>query len=142
MREIRVGYYVDADLLGLAHVLASIRPDVTYPGDLGGVVRKRLRPPCPITTTDVDDDVWIPELARRGWIILTKDRHIRDRPAEAAAVIENAAKVFAITTSREQLTVWGQLEVVMCRWRDIERLGEPPGPFIYGMTRSSIRPLL
>ena len=28
-------FYVDADLLGLGHVLAGLRPDTTYPGDPG-----------------------------------------------------------------------------------------------------------
>lgn len=36
-----VKFYVDADLLGLGHVLAGLRPDVTYPGDLGVVIHKR-----------------------------------------------------------------------------------------------------
>lgn len=37
-----VRFYVDADLLGLARVLAGLRPDVTYPGDPGAVVHKNV----------------------------------------------------------------------------------------------------
>ena len=45
-----VRFYVDADLLGLAKILAGARSDVTYPGDPGGVCRDRsTRPPCPVT---------------------------------------------------------------------------------------------
>jgi hypothetical protein len=45
-----IRFYVDADVLGLAKILVQIRPDVTYPGDPGGIVKgHRLRPPCPIT---------------------------------------------------------------------------------------------
>ena len=45
----RVQYYIDADLLGLAKILVQVRPDVTYPGDPGGLTRnKRLRSPCTI----------------------------------------------------------------------------------------------
>jgi hypothetical protein len=36
VRPVRVRFYVDADVLGLAKVLAAIRPDVTDPGDPGG----------------------------------------------------------------------------------------------------------
>ena len=141
MKQAEVRFYVDADVLGLAKVLASLRPDVTYPGDPGGVVRKRSRPPCPITTTDVDDDVWIPIVAARGWSIITRDKAIQRRPAEIEAVRDSGAKMFALT-SREQLSVWDQLEIVMSRWRDIERLSEEPGPFIYAITRTSVRRVL
>jgi integrase len=34
-------WYIDADTLGLAHVLARARPDVTYPGD-NGVRHKKI----------------------------------------------------------------------------------------------------
>lgn len=50
-----VRFYVDADTLGLAHVMVALRWDVTYPGDPGGTVKRHPRPPCPITATDVDD---------------------------------------------------------------------------------------
>lgn len=141
MREVAVRYYIDADTLGLAHILASIRPDVTYPGDAGGVIRKRHRPPCPITSTDVPDDEWIPVVADRGWTIITRDQRIERRPAERAAVIANSARVVAIT-SNEKLTVWHQLEIAMSRWRDIEQVTETGGPSIHAITRTSIRRLL
>lgn len=141
MKQAEVRYYVDADVLGLAKVLASLRPDVTYPGDPGGVVRKRSRPPCPVTTTDVDDDVWIPIVAGRGWSIITRDKAIQRRPAEMAAVRDSGAKMFALT-SLEQLTVWDQLEIVLSRWRDIERRATEPGPYIYTVTRTTITKVL
>jgi hypothetical protein len=36
IKPAEVRYYIDADILGLARVLAALRPDVTYPGDPGG----------------------------------------------------------------------------------------------------------
>jgi hypothetical protein len=56
-----VRFYIDADVLGLAKILVTIRSDVTYPGDPGGVVHRRQRPACPITTADTPDEIWIPE---------------------------------------------------------------------------------
>ena len=55
-----VRYDVDADTLGLAKVLAALRIDVTYPGDPGATITRRKRPPCPVTSTSVPDDEWIP----------------------------------------------------------------------------------
>ena len=49
LAEIR--FYVDAGLLGLAHVLARLRHDVTFPGDTGAVIHKRSRLPCPRSST-------------------------------------------------------------------------------------------
>jgi hypothetical protein len=43
LRAAQVRIYVDADLLGLGKILASLRNDVTYPGDPGAVIHKRQR---------------------------------------------------------------------------------------------------
>jgi hypothetical protein len=48
VRPAEVRFYFDADLLGLAKVLARRRPGVTYPGDPGAVINKRQRSPCPV----------------------------------------------------------------------------------------------
>jgi len=137
-----VRYYVDADVLGLAKILVQVRGDITYPGDLGATVRGgRVRPPCPITTPATLDQVWIPETARRGWLIITRDRHIQDHEAEVAAVRDHGARMIALA-AKEATTTWHQLETVLCQWRSIERLSETPGPFIYTATRTALRPVL
>lgn len=41
LKPAEIRFYIDADVLGLAHVLARLRPDVTYPGDPGAVIQKR-----------------------------------------------------------------------------------------------------
>lgn len=60
-----VRFYCDADILGLAKVLVSLRSDVTYPGDPGGTVHARKRPPCIVTKPNTPDDIWIPQVAER-----------------------------------------------------------------------------
>jgi hypothetical protein len=65
LRAAQVRIYVDADLLGLGKILASLRNDVTYPSDPGALIHKRQRPACPITSADVLDTDWIPEVAAR-----------------------------------------------------------------------------
>lgn len=135
-----VRFYIDADLLGLAKVLVTLRADVTYPGDPGGVIHRRERPPCPITNPAAKDVEWLPETAKHGWLIITRDRHIRDHRAEIAAVREHRAKMIALS-GPDATTKFAQLEIVMCRWREIEKLAALPGPFIYQATRTSLRRL-
>lgn len=131
-----VRYYFDADILGLARAVADIRLDCTYPADVGLTKKNRRRPPCPITSTDVDDVDWLPAVASEGWVVISRDHRIQVRAAELAAVRDNHVRMFVIA-SREALRVWDQLEVLMRRWRDIERIAETDGPYIYALTRSS-----
>jgi len=136
-RPAEVRFYCDADILGLAKVLAGLRSDVTYPGDPGALVHKRQRPACPITTPQTPDDDWIPEIARPGWLIITRDSRIQEHRAEVAAVRDYGAKMVALS-SRDAGSSWLQLEVVMRQWRAIEQLAEADGPFIWRASRSGL----
>jgi hypothetical protein len=138
MRPAEVRFYVDADILGLARVLAGLRDDVTYPGDPGATIKRRKRPPCPITDPSAKDREWIGPVASRGWLILTRDGHIQVHTKELAEVREHGAKMVALDTSQAHGT-FDQLEIVMCRWRQLLDLLEEPGPFIYVASRTSLR---
>jgi len=134
-----VRYYVDADVLGLAKILAQIRPDVTYPGDPGGPVKGgRVRGQCPITDTSTEDKIWIPETARQGWLIITRDRRIQEHRAEIEAVRSSGARMVNLA-SDEAVNTFMQLEVLMCQWRRVEAMLEEKGPFIYSLARTSCR---
>lgn len=137
-RPAAVRFYVDADLLGLAKLLAQLRSDLTYPGDAGTVIKRRERPPCPIRSPSTPDPEWIPLVAARGWLIVTRDRHIQRYPAEVAAVRDNAAKMVALAGDEARDT-WAQLEIVMRHWRRFEELQAQSGPYVYTATRSSLR---
>ncbi len=137
-RPATVRFYFDTDVLGLAKALVGLRPDITYPGDPGGTVHKRRRPPCPITSPAVEDATWIPEAARRGWLIITRDSRIQDHRAEVEAVRVHGARMIALAGGDARGT-WHQLEVMMCQWRAIEQCLEEPGPFIYSATRTTLR---
>jgi hypothetical protein len=136
VKAAEVRFYVDADILGLAKVLVTLRPDVTYPGDPGGVVHKRRRPPCPIESPQAHDDVWIPEVAARGWLAITRDWHIQVR--EIDAVRDYGARLVSLVGT-EAIGTFAQLEVLMCRWRDVLGCLDEQGPFIYAMSRTSFR---
>ena len=133
-----VRFYIDADLLGLARVLAGLRSDVTFPGDPGATIHKRSRPPCPVSSPAVKDTEWIPTVASRGWLIITRDRRIQEHRLEIAAVKEHNARMITLT-AEDTGSVFGQLEVVMSRWRDIERSSSEPAPFIYAASRTTLR---
>lgn len=88
--------------------------------------------------SDLDLD-WIPEVARRGWLIITRDRRIRDHRAEIQAVREHGAKMVTLA-SEDARGTWNQLEVLMCQWRPIgERIVDEPGPFIYRASRTALK---
>ena len=137
LRAAQVRFYVDADILGLGKILGALRNDVTYPGDPGAVLRKRHRAPCPIASPDVLDTNWIPDVAARGWLIVTRDSMILQNRNEIAAIRENNAKMVALN-QRDAQTKWGQLEVFMTQWRRIEALTTERGPFIWRVSRTAM----
>jgi hypothetical protein len=137
-RKADVRFYVDADLLGLAKMLASLRADVTFPGDPGALIKHRERPACAVTSPAVPDTTWIPLVAAAGWLIITRDRHIQHHRAEIAAVRDNSAKMVALS-GQDARDTWAQLEIVMTQWRRVEELAYLSGPFIYSTSRSTFR---
>ena len=140
LRAAQVRIYVDADLLELGKILAVLRNDVTYLGDPGAVIHKRQRAPCPITSPDVRDTDWIPQVASRGWLIITRDSMIIQNRNEFAAVRENNAKMVALN-QRDAQNKWGQLELFMTQWRRIEALTSGPGRFIWRVSRTAMTPI-
>lgn len=135
-----VRYYIDADVLGLAKILVQVRSDVTYPGDPGGVMHRRARPACPVSTPQTDDDVWIPQVAALGWLIVTRDSNIADNRAEIAAVRESGARMVSLA-GPDAIGTWAQLEILLSQWRAIEHLLDAAGPYVYSATRTSLRPV-
>jgi hypothetical protein len=138
LTSVKPQWYVDADTLGLAHVLIRARRDVTFPGDDG--VRHTAgwhMDPCVISDPATPDEVWIPAVTKAGMAIISRDRRIASRTAEKDQVLAAGARMFAITT-RETLDVWGLVEVVVTQWRKIEDAAREPGPYIYGVTRTTI----
>lgn len=132
MNRAEVRFYFDEDILRLAHTLARLRADCTYPGDAGAEIHRRTRQPCPIVKGTKDTE-WVPEVADLGWLIITRDHNIRENPAERRAVGDNNAKMVALSGPDARNT-WGQLELFMRNWRRIDELQLSPG-------RSSTLPL-
>jgi 3-methyladenine DNA glycosylase Tag len=75
------------------------------------------------------------DIARRGWLIITRDNKIIENRLEIAAVRDNAGKMVALNR-QDAANKWGQLGVFITRWRDIEALADEPGPFIWRASRT------
>jgi hypothetical protein len=131
-------FYIDADLLGVAKVLATVRSDVTFPGDPGGLGADGLnRPACTVKPSDKDVD-WLGVVTGQGLTVITRDRHIRSRPAEKQAIVEHSARVITLD-GRRGLRKWDQLEIIVTQWRKFEELSELPGPWVYTASRTGCR---
>jgi hypothetical protein len=132
-------WYVDADTLGLAHVLVRCRQDVTFCGDDGQRPHRKSwsMAPCIIQDTATPDEEWIPQVTRAGMAIITRDTRIETRTAEKDQVLRSSARMFAITTP--ELDIWGLVEVAVTSWRSMELQAEKPGPYICAVTRTGVR---
>jgi hypothetical protein len=48
---------------------------------------------------DAKDAEWLPEVGSRGWVVLTKDRHIRTRQSELIALLGAGVAAFVLTAA-------------------------------------------
>jgi predicted nuclease of predicted toxin-antitoxin system len=46
---------------------------------------------------DAQDQVWLREVGRHGWVVLTKDRKIRYRKVESTALLQEGVRAFVLT---------------------------------------------
>lgn len=47
---------------------------------------------------DTFDHVWIPEVGKRGWVILTKDKYLRHNYLEISALLKSQTHSFVLTS--------------------------------------------
>lgn len=123
-------FYCDASFpLPVAQALSRVRTDVWYPG----------HPDCPIASQDVHDEDWLPIAGEGKWVALMRDKHIRSRPGERAALIRHGLRAFCLTTAGNA-PKWDVLTLVVRQWPAIERTAEEePGPYICAVTRDGLR---
>jgi hypothetical protein len=51
---------------------------------------------------DAKDEIWLVEVGKRGWIVLTKDDRIRYRATERTALMSAKVKAFVLISSQLQ----------------------------------------
>lgn len=126
-------YFTDENTLGLGKLLRrSGRDDVLYPG------HEHL-PEVPLGTLDLD---WMPIVAERDLIVVTRDRRIRTRPAELRAYREHGIRSVWIG-AKQDLGPPAQVELFLKHefrlQREITKRGQ--GPWALAMSPSGVRPL-
>jgi hypothetical protein len=85
----------------------------------------------------LDDEEWIGNAGRRGWIILMKDAKVRYRPAELQALVEHGVRAFCLTNAN--LRGIEQAERIVTNLSRIVRAAQRPGPYIYGIYADELR---
>lgn len=126
-------YFTDENTLGLGKLLRrSGRDDVLYPG------HDALQD-VPLGTLDLD---WMPIVAERELIVVTRDRRIRTRPAELRAYREHGIRSVWIG-AKQDLGPQDQFELFIQHEQRLQReiTKRGPGPWALAMSPSGVRPL-
>ncbi|WP_414639071.1 hypothetical protein [Actinophytocola sp.] len=107
----KVRFFVDEDLAGVGLGLMRLRNDVVT-GSHEPV--KDLIPR--------KDEEWIPEVARRGWVVITADRHIRTRLCEASAALANQLRCACLRPPARDASRWDFVRLLAAHWDAVEQL--------------------
>lgn len=126
-------YFADENALGFAKLLArSGRFDIVHPG------HENL-PEVPLGALDLE---WMPVVGEREFIVVTRDRRIRTRPAEIDAYLSFGIRSVWLG-AKQDLRADEQVELFlrheMRLQREIIKLG--PGPWALALNVNGLRPL-
>ena len=84
-------------------------------------------------TPEEDDDVWIAEVSKRKWAILSADKNIEKDHLEA--VVQNRAKLILLIGQRSGAIQWAS-SVVVAQEKLLKLLQENEGPLVIRLGRS------
>lgn len=82
------------------------------------------------------DTVWLAEVGKRGWIVLTKDTRIRHRPAEKQALLRAGVRAFAFTSGNLSGAQMGDA-LVKALPKMLALLSTHPNAFVARITAAS-----
>jgi predicted nuclease of predicted toxin-antitoxin system len=85
---------------------------------------------------DVQDIEWIEAAGRRGWIVFTKDAHIRSNLSEREAVIQYGLRVVCLV--KQGICFEDMVNIFDINWKRLEKWFGKPGPWMIALRRSSI----
>jgi len=83
---------------------------------------------------DMPDIEWIPDVARRDWVLITKDQNIRRNPLERAAYQASKLRGFVATGKDMNAKELGEL-LVRCLPGMVRRTAGRPGPLLFTISR-------
>lgn len=124
-----VRFYVDESALGIGKTLTAARKDVIHVGH-------PLIPECQLGARDED---WMPAVATRGLVAIGRDKRIRTRPRERAAIRDSGLRVFRIGGRQDQST-WEWLGRFVRYWGRMEQImvDRPEGPWFYLVNQTGL----
>lgn len=79
----------------------------------------------------IPDVEWLEHCGREELVVLSKDRRLRYRPREIAAIRRHQVKAFVLTQGN--LTAVEQARRFLDRAKEIEAAGTDAGPFVYAV---------
>ena len=87
---------------------------------------------CPRGT---EDEVWLTEAGRNAWIVLTRDKRIRYRQNERAALTSARVRAFVFTGGN--VSIKETAAILVTALPKLSRIAaSDPGPYIYHIGRS------
>jgi hypothetical protein len=91
----------------IAKALVELGEDVT-------TVRDEFGP-------DAKDLEWIPEAAKKGWVILTADNRLLRNPSEKEMLKKHKASLLVINPffNKQNVDLWGKAAWIVSRWKKI-----------------------
>ncbi|MGH2443933.1 MAG: hypothetical protein ACRDFX_12330 [Chloroflexota bacterium] len=85
---------------------------------------------------DAPDEIWLKSIGERGWLAVTRDKKVRTRPGERAALAVNRVGCFVLV-QKQPLTKWHYLKLLALTLDDMERIfAATERPFLYGVGRT------
>lgn len=88
-----------------------------------------------------DDVGWLAKAGENDWVVLKRDKRIRNHPAERAALISAKVRTFCLT-SAGNYSRWNLLRLITASWPKIEEIATTvDGPYVYSVTWEGVNPL-
>ncbi len=83
------------------------------------------------------DVEWIPEVGKRGWVLITKDKNIRRNPLERAAYENAQLRGFVLTGTDMSGKETADL-LVACLSGMVRKAAGRPGPLLFAISRTGV----
>jgi predicted nuclease of predicted toxin-antitoxin system len=80
------------------------------------------------TDRGIDDEVWIPEIGRRGWILVTGDLRIRRRKAEKIVFQRAQIVTFFLAKEYNNKNALNRIKWILNQWEAIEAVAATAQP--------------
>jgi hypothetical protein len=83
------------------------------------------------------DDVWPPEVGRRGWAVITKDERFRSRQIEIAALLKSGSPAFVLSSGNTTGPANAQA-ILSAMPQMLALIDKQPAPFIAQISATGI----